>query len=128
MPITNYSFENRVFFALETGFLDEQDASEWATRLMEVAQNSSEPVVALVDARTAIGMSVQAEHIFIKASFTPNLAAVVVIANPGAVIHATTIKLLGQPGYTRIFGTEEQAQAHVAEILNPPPTSDKSDP
>lgn len=117
MPITDYTFENRVFFAVETGFLDEQDASEWATRLMEVAQNSPKPIVALVDSRTAVGMSVKAESIFIKASFTPNLAAVVVIANPAAVIHATVIKLLGQPGYTRIFGTEEQAQAHVAEIL-----------
>ena len=117
MPITDYKFEHRVFFALETGFLDEQDADEWARRLMEVAQKSPEPIVALVDARTAVGMNVKAESIFIKASFTPNLAAVVVITNPGGIIHATTIKMLGQPGYTRLFGTEEQAQAHVAEIL-----------
>jgi len=117
MPITDYKFENRVFFAVESGSLNEYDAAEWARRLAETAQNSPEPIAALVDARTAISMSIEAERIFIKASYTPNLMAVVVITNPSRMMIATTIKLLGKRDQARICSTEEQAKQHIAALF-----------
>ncbi len=117
MPITDYRFENRVFFAVESGFLSGEDGAEWARRLKQAAETSAEPIVALVDASTVTSMSVEAQRAFVNASRTQNLVAVVVATNPRITPLATIIGVLGQRGYTRVVSTMEQAQAHVAEIL-----------
>jgi hypothetical protein len=118
MPITDYRFENRIFYAIESGHLSGEDGREWARRLKEAAEASPEPIVALVDARTVNSITRAAERAFIEASHTPNLLAVVVATNPITEIHSTTIGIMGQRGYTRIFRNIADAQQHAEEILS----------
>jgi hypothetical protein len=122
MPITDYHFEQRLFFAVESGHLSGEDAEEWAQRLKVVAEASPDPIVALVDARTVRFITRAAEQAFIKASYTPNLLAVIVATNPITTVQAATIGIMGQRGYTRIFRTIEEARTHADEVLrNYPP-------
>lgn len=117
MPIEGYSFENRIFFAREIGVITEGEADEWATRLAEAAAGSAEPIVALVDALKAGLITIAVSDRFSKASFTPNLLAVVVATSPKVTRVAKTIGMLGKPGHTKVFPSLEAARAYAESIL-----------
>ena len=117
MPVTDFNFQNRIFFAVESGVISGDDAKDWAKRLVECTQTSEGAVVALVDARTVTSVTRPAERIFIQASHTDNLLAVVVATNPIVSLQATTIGILGQRGYTRVFLTYEEAQQHAESLV-----------
>lgn len=117
MPITDYHFQNRLFFAREIGLISPCDAQTWADQLAAHARSSPEPIVALVDALEVKHMSPTAYKIFSKASFTPNLLAVAVATNVVVSLTASNIGLLGKPGHTKIFRTLDAARQYADTIL-----------
>jgi hypothetical protein len=117
MPIGDYDFSNRIFFAKETGIIAPAEAEEWARKLEKAAQSSARPIVALVDAVDVTSVTRRASDIFAKASHTDNLLAVVVATNHIVHLEATTIGFLGKRGYTRVFNNLDDARRHADEIL-----------
>ncbi len=116
MPITDYSFQDRIFFAKETGTITAEDAQEWADKLAEAAQASPLPIVALVDAMQIGSLGSTAARIFERASYTDNLLAVVVATHAGAALTSRTIGLLGRRGGTIVLATLDAARER-AELL-----------
>ena len=116
MPITDYCFQDRIFFAKETGTITAEDAQEWSKKLVEAAQTSPEPIVALVDATTIGSLSSAAARIFERASYTENLLAVVVATHAAAALTSRTIGLLGKRGGTIVLATLDAAREQ-AELL-----------
>jgi hypothetical protein len=117
MPITDYSFQDRIFFAKESGVISASDATEWANRLVEHAKQSPQPIVAVVDALEVTRMVVQAYDIFSKASFTPNVLAVVVTTNTVMSVSSKAIGLLGKRNQTVVFPTLDAARKHAQDLL-----------
>ena len=125
MPIDDYSFQDRIFFAREVGVITVQDAQEWADKLAAHAQNSEQPIVALVDALKAGLITIAVSDLFSKASFTPNLLAVVVATSPRVTLVAKTIGMLGKPGHTKVFPSMEAAREYAESLVRPPSPADE---
>ncbi len=119
MPIEDYSFQDRIFFAREVGVIAEEDAEAWAQQLTEHARQSDLPIVALVDALKAGLITIAVSDIFSQASFTPNLLAVVVATGPRVTIVAHTIGMLGKPGHTKVFPTMAEARDYAESLVHP---------
>lgn len=117
MPITDYEFRNRIFFARESGVISSEDAREWAQKLSEHARQSSQPIVALVDALTVGAVNMGAQLTFSKATFTPNVIAVVVATNLATSLTSSNIGLMGKQRQTVVFPTLEQARQHAEKLL-----------
>lgn len=117
MPITDYHFENRIFFARESGQISKEDAQMWSDQLKEVTQSCPLPVVALVDALDVSVVHHLAQVIFQKSSFFENLLAVVVATNVTVSLQAQTIGLLGKRGHTRIFDSLEKAFKDAEDLI-----------
>lgn len=119
MPIEEYSFQNRIFFAREVGVITEADADEWTNQLKAHAQSSELPIVALVDALKAGLITIAVSDIFSQASFTSNLLAVVVATSPRVNIVARTIGMLGKPGHTKVFTSLAEARDYAESLVHP---------
>ncbi len=119
MPIEDYSFQNRIFFAREVGVIAEEDAQAWAQQLSEHALRSDLPIVALIDALKAGLITIAVSDIFSQASYTANLLAVVVATGPRVTIVAHTIGMLGKPGHTKVFSSLEEARAYAESLVYP---------
>lgn len=117
MPITDYSFSDRTFFARESGNLTLDEAAEWAKRLREHASASERPIVALVDALTVQRIPAGVAAIFQKASYTENLIAVVVATNAASAGDSSTIGLLGKRRTTWVFKSMEEARSYANLLL-----------
>lgn len=117
MPITDYRFQDRVFSAREAGTISADEAKEWADKLQEYARQSSERIVALVDAVEVKNVTFAAQQIFSKASYTPNVMAVVVVTNNVVGGTATNISLLGKRQQTVIFRTFDEANAYIQQLF-----------
>ncbi len=117
MSISNYAFENRIFSCKESGRISGDDAKTWAEKLREHATQSPTPIVALVDALEVRQVSRAALEIFAKASYTPNVLAVVVATNAPVEVTATNIGLLGKPHQTLVFSTLAAAQEQAQKLL-----------
>jgi hypothetical protein len=117
MPIADYAFSGRIFFARESGLISGEEAREWAQRLTEQAQASPEPIVALVDALAVTGLSASASKTFEAATFTENLIAVVVATNARASMSSRVIGLLGKRHGTIVVPTLEEARKLARELL-----------
>jgi hypothetical protein len=117
MPITNYQFENRIFFAKENGQISEDDAKTWSEQLKEATETSDLPIIALVDAMDVTAMHRAAQQIFAKSAHFDNLLAVVVATNSIASLQSRTIGFLGRRGCTRIFPSLEEARQDTKQIL-----------
>ncbi|MCA0459043.1 MAG: hypothetical protein LCI00_34150 [Chloroflexi bacterium] len=126
MPITNYAFQERVFSAKETGDISAKDAEEWAAQLAQHAQESPTKIVALVDALEVKRVAAKAVDIFSKASFTPNLIAVVVATNNVVSPTATNIGLLGRRNQTLVVRTLQEAHEYCAKLLVTEQTAKRS--
>ena len=109
MPIINYEFNNAIFSAKEMGDISASDAQEWSDKLKLHAQQSAEKIVALVDALEVKRVTLPALDIFSKASFTPNVIAIVVATNSAVSSTATNIGLLGRRNKTLVFRTLQEA-------------------
>lgn len=126
MPITDYEFKERIFFAREVGEISGEDAKEWAQKLKEHADQSQTKIVALVDALQVKHLSFAAQEIFSKASFTPNVMAVIVATNLAVKSTSRDIGLLGKRNQTLVFNTVEEAREKAGQLLKkntPQPTS-----
>lgn len=117
MPIADYDFRDRVFFARESGVISADDARDWAKRLADCAQQSPEPIIALVDALGVRLISLAAHDIFAKASFTENLLAVVVATTTTGSLTSSNIGLLGKPRFTWVFPTLDEARQYAERVL-----------
>jgi hypothetical protein len=117
MPITDFSFENQIFFAKETGVVSETDAKIWVEQLADCARFSRAPIVALVDALEVSRMVYQAYVIFSKATFIPNVIEVVVATNSSMNLSSQNVGLLGKHNHTSIFPTLDQAKRHATKLL-----------
>ena len=117
MPVIDYAFQERVFSAKEIGDISAKDAEEWAAQLTQHAQESPTKIVALVDALEVKRVAAKAVDIFSKASFTPNLIAVVVATNSVISPTATNIGLLGRRNQTLVVRTLQEAQECCAKLL-----------
>jgi hypothetical protein len=117
MPIINYTFENRIFFAQETGDISPEDARTWAEKLKESADQSPAPIVAFVDALEVKQVSLPALDIFSKASFTRGVLAVVVATNIKTELTARNIGLLGKRKQTMVFGSLAEAREYALILL-----------
>ena len=118
MPITDYTFENRIFFAKESGLITREDAQTWSVRLKAATEASETPIVALVDAMDVTFIDRVAQRIFQESSHFDNLLAVIVATNRSAALQSETIGLLGKRGYTRVLGSLEEATQEAGEILS----------
>ena len=117
MPITDYAFQDRIFSCKEVGSIAAEDAKEWADRLKAYADQSSTPIVALVDALDVTQIPQSAVDIFSKASFTSNLIAVVVATSAALTVTSKNIGLLGKRNQTIVFKTLKEAQEHAAKLV-----------
>ena len=117
MPIVDYDFQDRVFFAREKGDISINEAREWSEKLGECAAKSPRPIVALVDALAVTGVNMGAQLIFSRASFTANLMAVVVATNITASLTSSNIGLMGKQRHTHVFPTLEEARQYVDQLL-----------
>ena len=118
MPITDYHFENRIFFAKESGDISKEDAQQWVKRLQKTASSSELPIVALVDVMEVHSVLRAAEQLFIEGAYTENLLAVLVATNAVVSVQARTIGLLGKRGHTRIFNSLDDARSHAEWIVS----------
>ena len=118
MPITDYHFQDRVFFAKEAGNISKHEATEWTDKLTNHAEQATEKIIALVDAVDVKRVDFAAQQIFSKASFTPNVMAVVVVANNVVGGTATNISLLGKRQQTVIFQSFDEANQYVQQLLD----------
>jgi hypothetical protein len=101
VPIRDMRFEGGIFYAKQTGLIDEGDARSWVEALQWHASNSLTPIVALVDAREVEFVSHNASHVFVEGSSTPNVkAAVVVTRTTTTTVKARTIGLMSEPRHT----------------------------
>lgn len=117
MPIMDYEFKDRIFFARETGDISAEDAREWAQKLKENAGQSPVKIVALVDALQVKHVAFPAVDIFSKASFTPKVIAVVVATNQVIKSTARDIGLLGKRNQTVVFRTLDEARQHAEQLV-----------
>ncbi len=117
MPIIDYQFQDRLFFAKEIGDISAEDAQTWADKLKESAALAGAPIVALVDALDVKNISIRAIDIFAKASFTRHVIAVVVATNLMVSATSTNIGLLGKRNQTVVFRTLEEAREHALKLL-----------
>ncbi len=117
MPITDYEFTNRIFFARETGDISAGDAMEWAQKLKDHAEQSPVKIVALVDALEVKHVAYPAVDIFSKASFTHKVIAVVVATNQVIKSTARDIGLLGKRNQTVVFRTLDEARQHAEQLV-----------
>jgi hypothetical protein len=128
MPIIDYRFQDRLFFAKEIGDISAEDAQTWADKLNESAALAGVPIVALVDALDVKNISVRAIDIFAKASYTHHVIAVVVATNAKVRATSTNIGLLGKRNQTVVFHTLEQAHEHALKLLEQKGHSPSSSP
>lgn len=117
MPIVDYAFENRIFFAKEVGVISAEDAQEWADRLRETAAYSELPIVALIDAMDLTGIHRIATNIFMACADTDNLLASVVATNPVASLQSSMIGSSVKRGHTIVLTSLPEAQQRVNDIL-----------
>lgn len=122
MPIIDFEFKNRIFFAKESGIVSDREAADWAQKLEGYAKQSEKPIVALVDALSVKGVSAKGQDIFSKASFTRNVVKVVVAANIRVSLTASNISLLGKQNQTVVFGTLNEAREYAEELVADKPS------
>lgn len=118
MPIVDYDFKDRIFFAREIGNISANEGYEWAERLAKHADESEQPIVALVEALKAISVSPAATRAFADVSFHKNVLAVVVATNVGTSALADVIGRVGKQGKTHIFLSLEQARAYAESLVS----------
>ncbi len=117
MPITDYHFENRIFFAKEWGIVSKDDAEMWSAKLKEFADTCSQPIVALVDAMDVTAVQKPAQKIFIDSGYFDNILAIIVATNTTVALQAETIGLLGKRSKTRIWPSLEKAYVDAEAII-----------
>lgn len=117
MPIINYDFHDAIFSAKEVGNITAEEAQEWSNKLTDCAQQSPVKLVALVDALEVKNVVLRAVDIFTKASYTPNVIAIVVATNNVVSSTATNIGLLGMRNKTLVFRTLQEARECCANLL-----------
>jgi hypothetical protein len=117
MPISDFSFEDQIFFAKETGVISASDAQVWADQLADFARYSRAPIVALVDAMEVSRMVYQAYVIFSKATHIPNVIEVVVATNSSMNLSSQNVGLMGKQSRTTIFPTLDQARRYANKLL-----------
>lgn len=117
MPIVDMTFENGVFFSREIGQVDERDARLWAEALHHCALSSRTPIVVLIDALQATGITSDARRVFARASETPNVrVAAIVTHNPRVTQQCRITALMGtvrSSHETHFFDTREEADQFV---------------
>ncbi len=117
MPVTDISFENGIYFAKESGRIDKADARLWAENARRYAEESSNLIVALVDALEVSYISNDARRIFAKASAIPGLHAAAVATKDQTATTVSVIGLMAVEQHTYIFSTLEAARKFAeAEI------------
>lgn len=117
MPISDYTFKGQIFFARESSVISAEDARRWAEKLAECAQWSVTPIVALVDALDVTRIDFPAVEILSKASYTPNVLAVVVASSSAVENTSKNIGLLGKRNQTLIYATLEEARSRAEGLL-----------
>jgi hypothetical protein len=85
MPICDMRFENGIFFARQTGRVEQADAEQWVTALAQHAASSPVPIVALIDARDLNYLSTNASQVFVRGSATPNVKVAIVAAKSAEI-------------------------------------------
>jgi len=116
MPISNYVFDDGIFYAREYGDITRQDAKHWADYARLSAAASPIPVVALIDATEVTSISLDARKVFAKASGIPNLAISAVAAGTQASSREArvTASIAADP-HTYIFATLDEAVAFAEQ-------------
>lgn len=117
MPITDFSFENRIFFAREHGNISLAEAEIWAAMLKQHADASPEPIVALVDAMQVRVVAGAASLIFAQASHHANVLIVAVAANAGISSIANVIGRIGVQGKTHVFLNLKYARVFAEKAI-----------
>ena len=124
MPIVDMTFENGVFFSREIGPVDERDARLWAEALHHCALSSRTPIVILIDALQATGITSDARRIFARASETSNVrVAAVATNNPRVTQQCRITALMGtvrSSHETHFFETLEEADQFARHHLSVP--------
>lgn len=117
MPITDYQFENRIFFAKESGVISTDDAQTWSDRLKDVLQTSDLPVVVVVDAMDVTLVHNAAKQIFIESASFDNLLTSIVATNRVVTIQAKSISMGRKQGRTLIFTSPTIALKEAEAII-----------
>jgi hypothetical protein len=117
MPVSDYHFENRIFFAREHGNISVKEAEAWAAMLKQHADASPEPIIALVDAMQVRVVAAAASLIFAQASHHPNVLLVAVAANAGISSIANVIGRIGVQGKTHVFMNLKYARIFSEKAL-----------
>lgn len=123
MPVCDFSFENGMFFSREVGHVDANDAKIWAEALIRCAKASDVPIVVLVDALQATGISTEARRIFALAAETPNVRIAAIATNNLLVTQQSRMAaLMGTVRHTHethFFKTFEEAEQFASSYIAP---------
>jgi hypothetical protein len=121
MPIRDMRFENGIFYAKQTGMIDDADAQAWVDAMRTYAASSETPIVALVDAREVEFVSAHASLIFVQGSSTPNVkAAAVVTRTTTTTVKARTIGMMSEPHHTHetyVFTSLPEAERFAKSVV-----------
>jgi hypothetical protein len=119
MPIDSIVFENGIYYCREFGNLSKEDAQLWAEKAFEYARLSApQPIVALIDALDVQFVSMDARHIFAKASGIDGLAlAAVVTKDPITEQSSRIINVMAVRKHTYLFKSIEDAKAFLDEAM-----------
>jgi hypothetical protein len=110
MPVTNIHFEDGVFYCKEAGEISPDDAMRWAKYVEQFAEQSPNPIIALIDGAECTFITAKARTIFARASSTPNLHAVVIATSDFKVKQSIQlISMMAHEKHTHVFDTIEAA-------------------
>lgn len=116
MPISNMYFKDGIFFAKESGIVNEADAREWVAELKRYAQESPVPIIALVDALEVTAITRTAEQVFAEGSKTANVRLSSVAAGSAMMAQVSrNISLRAKRGSSYIFMKMEEARRFAEE-------------
>lgn len=118
MPVTDFHFQDGVFYAREQGDVDAGDAQEWADHVLRYASECPHPIAALIDARSVKRINAEARQIFAHATNIPNLSCAVVVTGDFKVVqNARMINMLSDAKHTHIFTTMDEAVRFLTHKL-----------
>lgn len=112
MPITDYTFENGIFYAREHGKITKSEALEWSRYVRHHASENQRPIISLIDATGVTGIDADARRVFANTSAIPNYAmACIATGTLVSEISARIVSTTALDPHTHLFKTIDSARA-----------------
>lgn len=121
MPITEMTLKEGIFYVREEGSITREDAHRYTEQLIQLCKEAEQPIVILVDAMDASGVSLDARKLFARVTSDPKHGKAYVACNATAVVRAArVIGMMSRDNKTYVYDTLEEArqQAQAQAQIN----------